>query len=214
MNDPVTMMINARFTTHSMLCNQGYTLHKDKHYESLDTLMKAYGELDVKDVENMIGIYTRRNHDGSASKTVVYPTFNAFNKVHITLFLQRLIDEQAEFIVICWVRPKPSDIPLISFFNDDRRVEIYQVEDIQSNLSKHFHSPDYELIPICDEEEILSDLRIKKENLPKVYTFDPLIRALGLTNHEKRMIRVVNGGSINYSLIVNGKSTKKETRFI
>ena len=46
------------------------------------------------------------------------------------------------------------------------------------NVLEHELVPEHYLVPAEEEEEILKELKVKKENLPKIRKSDPILRIL------------------------------------
>ncbi|MFO7793288.1 MAG: DNA-directed RNA polymerase subunit H [Candidatus Saliniplasma sp.] len=62
------------------------------------------------------------------------------------------------------------------------------------NVMKHGFVPEHHLVPKEDEEDILKELEIDKQNLPKILKSDPVIEQMEKVHgdiEEGRMVEVV-----------------------
>ena len=218
--EAVRYMIRARYVLHERSQDLGYHLADRSllpFYHTYDTLFENYRHLHLHEVEQLTSVYVKILNDGTRRKSVVYTTYNTFNKDHVTKLMKMIMDEKPyRFHVICWKPPKPGDIQPIEDFNRDGKVKYHHVRDIQGNFLRHIHAPIYELIPEDDELVIMHNLGISsKAHLAQIPTYDQQLQSLELDDYIGRIIRVVYQKRIEYRLIVNrGRKDKSEIRLL
>jgi len=81
------------------------------------------------------------------------------------------------------------------------------------NVLEHINVPEHHLVDVKDEERILKQYNVGKDQLPKIRKNDPCVKtleeALGMDIDEGRLIRIVrtqqvSGVSIAYRVVVRG----------
>ena len=82
------------------------------------------------------------------------------------------------------------------------------------NVLEHDDVPEHHLVEVEDEERILSQYNVGKDQLPKIRKTDPCVKILeeikGIDIDEGRLIRIVrphsvSGVSVAYRVVVGGK---------
>ena len=207
--DFVQMMIRARYVTHQQLEQRGYWLidrKKEKQYRSLEVCLETFSSLSIEDISELTEYYINRQQ----KKVWIYCTFCVFNMHHITYLLSLLHQEPMDMQILSCVPPKPADIPYLRTFNPGHRVDIVQISEHIADVGQHFFVNQYELVPVDDEEEVLSDLMVKKSALPRIRSSDVQLKIKGLHNLEGRILRVLGTQTIKYSLVIPDQMEKKE----
>lgn len=83
----------------------------------------------------------------------------------------------------------------------------------EETVLDHRDVPEHHLVDVKDEERILKQYSVGKDQLPKIRKSDPCVRiledALGIDIEEGRLIRIirtqpVSGVSIAYRVVVRG----------
>ena len=81
------------------------------------------------------------------------------------------------------------------------------------NVLEHDDVPEHHLVDVKDEEKILTQYKVGKDQLPKIRKADPCVKILeeyiGIEIEEGRLIRVVrphsvSGVSVAYRVVVRG----------
>jgi DNA-directed RNA polymerase subunit H len=84
---------------------------------------------------------------------------------------------------------------------------------MELNVLEHVMVPEHHLVPEKDEEKVLKEHNVRKDNLPKIRKSDPCIKVLeeyyGDEIKEGRLIRIVRsnsvaGVSVTYRIVVRG----------
>ena len=84
---------------------------------------------------------------------------------------------------------------------------------MDANVLEHIMVPEHHLVPEKDEEQLLKDNNVEKDQLPKIRKGDPCVKVLeeyhDLDIPEGSIIRIVRtnpvaGVSVSYRIVVRG----------
>ena len=82
------------------------------------------------------------------------------------------------------------------------RVELFALDELQIDFSKHMYVPPHEVLLPEEVKELLEAYQIKYvTQLPKILTSDPMVRYLGLK--QKQVVRIIRpGNQIHYRVVM------------
>ena len=84
---------------------------------------------------------------------------------------------------------------------------------MEANVLEHDMVPEHHLVPEKDEEKVLRDNNVEKDQLPKIRKSDPCVKVLeefhDLEIQEGRLIKIIRtnpvaGVSVSYRIVVRG----------
>ena len=96
-----------------------------------------------------------------------------------------------------------------SNLTDIQNVEVFVEVFLMINLVEHVDSPRYELLTEAEEKEILDSYILKKKEMKKILTTDPVVSYFNLKR--SNIIRIIrpseqSGESIDYRIVAKGST--------
>lgn len=94
--------------------------------------------------------------------------------------------------------------PAANNINDisiDYKIQIFDIEELKINITKHNFVPKHELLSLSQQKELLESYKVEKKQLPKISYNDPIVKFYGWKRGS--IVRIIRkNGEIYYRSII------------
>ena len=90
---------------------------------------------------------------------------------------------------------------------DTMGFEVFIITEVLKDISKHVMVPTHILLNKENAQKVISDYKLKKQDMKRILEDDPMVRFLYAHKDEIIEIRrtsIISGGSTDYRLVVAG----------
>jgi len=176
-------MYNARITACEMLRDRGYIIDEDNIYISS-------AEYNMKRMNDDLNIYTHHKDDPNNKMYLKFIThrkrINDSDLKKETQLISIDTNHGSEYMgipnIIFIVQEKSSSNVAVNIGIDKfENVEVFVINKLQINPTKHDLVPKHELVPKNKEDEVLTLFNCTKKDLPKILSsVDPIAKYYGM----------------------------------